>query len=218
MAMYRPGTKTVLSVVNHEQREATVASASASADGVGVGVGVGLPTTPATTTSVRQPPPSHCPLTPLQNSAQGKRLRTWIADEASLLRSPGSRRGMTDTDSVLSTLDVASAPVEQESCPKKLAARQKQLDYGKNTAGYAHYIAQVARNARRRGDPWTPNKLQLCSKRSWDGQVRKWRRALHKFDPNETPFEGDNEDDDDDQSEDSSSVASSACSSTVNFQ
>lgn len=23
----------------------------------------------------------------------------------------------------------------------------------------------------------------MCSKRSWDGQVRKWRRLLHQFDP-----------------------------------
>lgn len=74
--------------------------------------------------------------------------------------------------------------VERETCPKKLASRQKQIDYGKNTTGYALYTAQVPKNQRKRGDhPWTPNKLQVCSKRSWDGQVRKWRRALHKFDP-----------------------------------
>ena len=23
----------------------------------------------------------------------------------------------------------------------------------------------------------------MCSKRSWDGQIRKWRRLLHEFDP-----------------------------------
>lgn len=74
--------------------------------------------------------------------------------------------------------------VERETCPKKLASRQKQIDYGKNTTGYALYTAQIPKNQRKRGDhPWTPNKLQICSKRSWDGQVRKWRRALHKFDP-----------------------------------
>jgi hypothetical protein len=31
--------------------------------------------------------------------------------------------------------------------------------------------------------PRTPDKNQQCSKRSWDGQVRKWRRALHQWDP-----------------------------------
>lgn len=74
--------------------------------------------------------------------------------------------------------------VERETCPKKLASRQKQIDYGKNTTGYSLYTAQIPKNQRKRGDhPWTPNKFQICSKRSWDGQVRKWRRALHKFDP-----------------------------------
>jgi histone RNA hairpin-binding protein len=23
----------------------------------------------------------------------------------------------------------------------------------------------------------------VCSKRSWDGQIRKWRRLLHEYDP-----------------------------------
>ena len=23
----------------------------------------------------------------------------------------------------------------------------------------------------------------MCSKRSWDGQIRKWRRLLHEYDP-----------------------------------
>ena len=51
-------------------------------------------------------------------------------------------------------------------------------------------MASVPKGSRRRGDPWTPNKHQVCSKRSWDGQVRKWRRALHKYDPEGT-VEGD---------------------------
>lgn len=33
--------------------------------------------------------------------------------------------------------------------------------------------------------PNTPDKYQRCSKRSWDGQVRKWRRELHEWDPEE---------------------------------
>jgi hypothetical protein len=72
---------------------------------------------------------------------------------------------------------------ERETCPSKLASRQKQIDFGKNTLGYQRYCALITRSGRKRSDPWTPNKQQLCSKRSWDGQIRKWRRALHKFDP-----------------------------------
>lgn len=32
-------------------------------------------------------------------------------------------------------------------------------------------------------DPKTPDKFQICSTRSWTGQVRCWRRKLHEWDP-----------------------------------
>lgn len=32
-------------------------------------------------------------------------------------------------------------------------------------------------------DPRTPDKHVNCSKRSFDGQLRKWRRQLHAYDP-----------------------------------
>ena len=32
-------------------------------------------------------------------------------------------------------------------------------------------------------DPVTPDVAQACSKRAFDGQVRKWRRMLHAWDP-----------------------------------
>lgn len=41
----------------------------------------------------------------------------------------------------------------------------------------------MCRSKRKREDPKTPNKYQVCSKRSWDGQIRKWRRMLHFYDP-----------------------------------
>lgn len=39
-------------------------------------------------------------------------------------------------------------------------------------------------------DPQTPNIHQICSKRSFDGQVRKWRRMLHKWDPSSATGDG----------------------------
>ena len=38
-------------------------------------------------------------------------------------------------------------------------------------------------NKRGRQDPVTPDKNSKCSKRSWDGLVRNWRRKLHLWDP-----------------------------------
>lgn len=36
---------------------------------------------------------------------------------------------------------------------------------------------------RSKKDPRTPDKHNSCSTRSWQGQVKAWRRALHKWDP-----------------------------------
>lgn len=63
--------------------------------------------------------------------------------------------------------------------------REKQIQFGKATLGYQLYIAAVPRRNRRKYEhPNTPDAKQVCSKRSWDGQVRVWRRALHFWDPN----------------------------------
>jgi len=43
----------------------------------------------------------------------------------------------------------------------------------------------VPKAKRKRRDPHTPDKLQVCSKRSWDAQVQRWRRLLHQWDPPE---------------------------------
>jgi len=67
--------------------------------------------------------------------------------------------------------------------PHKLSQRQKQIDMGKNTLGYEMYLEHVPWNERTQEDPWTPDKYQQCSTRSWQGQMRIWRRRLHMWDP-----------------------------------
>lgn len=69
----------------------------------------------------------------------------------------------------------------------KLLQRQKQIDIGKNTLSYGRYIAAVSREERTKEDPKTPEKFQMCSTRSWVGQIKNWRRKLHVWDP---PSEG----------------------------
>jgi histone RNA hairpin-binding protein len=46
---------------------------------------------------------------------------------------------------------------------------------------------------RKKQDPCTPDIRQVCSKRSWDGQIRKWRRLLHEYDPPKADDEEDPE-------------------------
>ncbi|KAA8491029.1 Histone RNA hairpin-binding protein [Porphyridium purpureum] len=71
----------------------------------------------------------------------------------------------------------------EETDPHRLRQRQKQIDYGKNTRAYDEYCARKQRSERVQGDPMTPEKRQVCSKRSWAEQVKLWRVALHAFDP-----------------------------------
>ncbi|XP_055955941.1 histone RNA hairpin-binding protein-like isoform X2 [Patella vulgata] len=72
--------------------------------------------------------------------------------------------------------------MDMEEDSATLMRRQKSIDYGKNTPGYASYLRQVKRYQRRKGHPCTPNKYVKTSRRSWDMQVKLWRRSLHQFD------------------------------------
>jgi len=65
----------------------------------------------------------------------------------------------------------------------RVSQRQKQIDYGYRTVGYLRYRLLVSKDRRAPEHPRTPRKEQACSKRSWDGQLKKWRRELHKWDP-----------------------------------
>ncbi|KAJ3341834.1 hypothetical protein HDU93_003955 [Gonapodya sp. JEL0774] len=102
-----------------------------------------------------------------------------------------SQRDLAPTFASENSMDVISEsmlnehamPVEPTDVARKMEQRQKQIVYGKNTIGYFRYTRLVPRDARRKGDPSTPDKNLECSKRCWDGLVRAWRRRLHAWDP-----------------------------------
>lgn len=100
------------------------------------------------------------------------------------------------TSTTDATVRKSMKPKETESDFHRLAQRQKQIDFGYNSPGYQRYIAMVPkenRNSKDSHQPVTPRKNQKCSKRSWDGQVRKWRRELHFWDPAEYTYNGSEE-------------------------
>ncbi|KAJ9468464.1 Histone RNA hairpin-binding protein [Diplonema papillatum] len=80
----------------------------------------------------------------------------------------------------------------EETDPHRLAQRRKQLCFGKVTEGYLNFLRKVPKEERQDGNelhPITPRLNQVCSKRSWDCQVGKWRRSLHYWDMNPSPEE-----------------------------
>mmetsp|Transcript_38144 Transcript_38144/g.107796 ORF Transcript_38144/g.107796 Transcript_38144/m.107796 type:complete len:294 (+) Transcript_38144:304-1185(+) len=81
-----------------------------------------------------------------------------------------------------------AASVANETDQHRIAQRQRQIDFGKNTRGYVRYRQLVPKASRRMAgrrpvDPVTPDVTQICSKRAFDGQIKQWRRMLHQFDP-----------------------------------
>ncbi|KAJ9472654.1 Histone RNA hairpin-binding protein [Diplonema papillatum] len=65
----------------------------------------------------------------------------------------------------------------------RLKQRQKQVQIGLRTVGYKNYVRAKETGKDTGAEmPRIPNVYQVCSKRAWDGQIRRWRQLLHKFD------------------------------------
>eukprot|EP00727_Mastigamoeba_balamuthi_P002353 m51a1_g12114 hypothetical protein (152) ;mRNA; f:9-570 len=87
------------------------------------------------------------------------------------------------------TTATATAEPAKETDERRIAQRSKQIEYGHNTEGWRRFTELVPQDQRLRTDPIEPRTDLKCSKRSWDGQVRRWRRLLHFFDNKDASLE-----------------------------
>ncbi|KAH8338389.1 hypothetical protein KR059_002355 [Drosophila kikkawai] len=99
------------------------------------------------------------------------------------------------------TSSTSSSSSYTEADPAVLARRQKQIDYGKNTAAYERYMEMVPKAERGREHPRTPNKYGKYSRRAFDGLVKIWRKSLHFYDPPTQSKRGEGNNDSDSDSD-----------------
>jgi hypothetical protein len=80
-----------------------------------------------------------------------------------------------------------------ELTERRIDKRKRQVELGKMSEGYQHYIKSVPINERVPGEmkhPKTPDVFLKVSKRSFEKQMRNWRNLLHLWDdPNINPME-----------------------------
>ncbi|ETW09858.1 hypothetical protein H310_00311, partial [Aphanomyces invadans] len=112
------------------------------------------------------------------------RLSNLTSNKKSLNSTP---HDITSRRSIGTAKTHTSQMMQRETDERKLAQRQKQIDFGKNTIGYDRYLQSVPKTSRQFGvHPSTPDKYAVASKRAWDGRIQAWRRHLHLYDPEAT--------------------------------
>ncbi|XP_017083058.1 histone RNA hairpin-binding protein [Drosophila eugracilis] len=114
----------------------------------------------------------------------GDSQRPWKQNKSSNFRGHKEEKRVRHNSYTSST---SSSSSYTESDPAVLARRQKQIDYGKNTAAYERYVDMVPKTERAREHPRTPNKYGKYSRRAFDGLVKIWRKSLHFYDPPSQP-------------------------------
>jgi len=75
-----------------------------------------------------------------------------------------------------------SLEVKYETDENVISRREKQIQYGKNTAAYKRYINQIQKNERSSDMPVTPNKNLSYSRRHFDSMIKHWKLTIHNWD------------------------------------
>ena len=74
------------------------------------------------------------------------------------------------------------AVLSAEAAARRMWQRERQVALGTRTLGFKVWERMKATNMPAHVDCTIPRASQPCSKRSWDGQMRRWRQQIHEYD------------------------------------
>lgn len=106
----------------------------------------------------------------------------------STANTPSRSNKFSESDGISSTIEIKKKDgwVEPKlgwcKDPEILIRRTKEIEKAKEKPVYAEYLQAISKNERVKGiHPKTPNKFINFSRRSWDAQVKLWKRSLYEF-------------------------------------
>lgn len=133
-------------------------------------------------------------------SSNQEEQSNYETDSANQIKRTASAMSNSSNSKLLPKPKESWAEPEKGWCwdEETLTRRDKELQKMKEKPTYKRYLKEVPKIARQKGiHPKTPNKFLAWSRRSWDKQVKVWKRSIYEW-AGESP---------------SSSVASSYCPS-----
>jgi len=80
------------------------------------------------------------------------------------------------------------AAITESAKERRTHQRERQVALGTRTLGYLVMEHMAARGMTVHPESFPPPTGQPCSKRSWDGQMRRWRQRLHLYDEHAADF------------------------------
>lgn len=138
-------------------------------------------------------------MTPHKATDSGRPQRKTIKGDSSTVKSPARNRNLFNPQAT-SSPSAEFHPKDFWETPalgwchdeKTLARRTKEVDRAKEKPVYTRYVEEIPKHKRVKGmHPKTPNKHINFSRRSWDTQVRLWKRSLYSW-AGEEPSESTN--------------------------
>lgn len=99
-----------------------------------------------------------------------------------------SQGGKKSADDVARDTRCRPASITEIAKDRRIFQRERQVALGTRTLGYLVMMRMLERGLSVHDESFPPPTRQPCSKRSWDGQMRRWRQRLHIYDEHASEY------------------------------